>query len=125
VAVDKGALLPGEGGDGAEAGGAAAGGSGASFAAAAPRLAQIFPTLGIDSLCPVRFNTGSEPFSFDLTDQRLWVPLLLVPPSLHPDTPFPSPDAPLHVSFGLHPSARCLSPCPVSPSLLPCCPLAA
>ena len=40
-------------------------------------LGKIYPTCGIDSLCPVKLNTGWEPFCFDLTSESLWTPILV------------------------------------------------
>ena len=37
----------------------------------------MYPTLGIDSLCPVKINTGTEPFVCDLTLQSIWAHLRL------------------------------------------------
>jgi len=41
------------------------------------RDAELYPTIGIDSRCPIAVNCGGEPFVFDLAAARHWPPVRL------------------------------------------------
>ncbi|KAJ1474016.1 hypothetical protein T484DRAFT_1833930 [Baffinella frigidus] len=41
------------------------------------RFANLFPTIGIDSRCPIAVNCGAEPFVFDLAAAKHWPPVRL------------------------------------------------
>lgn len=47
-------------------GGGGGGGGGVGFAAFRGVKGTFYPTVGVDSACPVRINLGGEPFRFDL-----------------------------------------------------------